>query len=200
MQEEPPKFLCRLPERAKGAQSTCKNGFAADPILAKDGARASCHRAEHRGVVASNEEGVGWVGVSRVGGEGVVRRNGCPKKCFWRVHFFSAPLRFAPKTSEVLKGVWRKRTLKTHPFGQPPHDAFSAPLAHAPRLAWPRNVRLWLSKVNPKQPEELTKMCSNPEAKLLAPDFEEGDAAKHFQWKKGFSVKRGEAFCAWRFW
>ena len=28
-------------------------------------------------------------------GEGVVRRNGCPKGCFWRVRFFSAPLRFS---------------------------------------------------------------------------------------------------------
>ena len=33
-------------------------------------------------------------------GEGVVRRNGCPKGCFWRVRFFSAPLRF------VLKNTW----------------------------------------------------------------------------------------------
>ena len=29
-------------------------------------------------------------------GEGVVRRNGCPKGCFSRVRFFSAPLRFRP--------------------------------------------------------------------------------------------------------
>ena len=37
-------------------------------------------------------------------GEGVVRSNGCPKGCFWRVRFFSAPLRFALKTPEkVLK-------------------------------------------------------------------------------------------------
>ena len=33
-------------------------------------------------------------------GEGVVRRNGCPKGCFWRVRFFSAPLRFSLKTPE----------------------------------------------------------------------------------------------------
>ena len=52
-------------------------------------------------------------------GEGVVRRNGCPKGCFWRVHFFSAPLRFALKTSENLKGADKKRTLQKHPFGQP---------------------------------------------------------------------------------
>ena len=37
-------------------------------------------------------------------GEGVVRRNGCPKGCFWRVRFYSAPLRFVLKnTWEVLK-------------------------------------------------------------------------------------------------
>ena len=37
-------------------------------------------------------------------GEGVVRRNGCPKGCFWRVRFFSAPLRFVLKnTCEILK-------------------------------------------------------------------------------------------------
>ena len=38
-------------------------------------------------------------------GEGVVRRNGCPRGCFRRVRFFSAPLRFALKTSENLKGA-----------------------------------------------------------------------------------------------
>ena len=37
-------------------------------------------------------------------GEGVVRRNGCPKGCFWRVRFFSALLRFILKsTCKVLK-------------------------------------------------------------------------------------------------
>ena len=33
-------------------------------------------------------------------GEGVVRRNGCPKEYFWRVRFFSAPLRFSLATPE----------------------------------------------------------------------------------------------------
>ena len=32
-------------------------------------------------------------------GEGVVWRNGCPKGCFWRVRFFSAPLRFVLKNT-----------------------------------------------------------------------------------------------------
>ena len=35
-------------------------------------------------------------------GEGVVRRSGCPKGCFWRVRFFSAPLGFALKTPEMF--------------------------------------------------------------------------------------------------
>ena len=57
-------------------------------------------------------------------GEGVVRRNGCPKGCFWRVRFFSAPLSFAlkkkqTKCPEDLKGAEEKRTLQKRPFGQP---------------------------------------------------------------------------------
>ena len=55
-------------------------------------------------------------------GEGVVRRNGCPKGCFWRVRFFSARLRFSLKHlkgPENLKGAEKKRTLQKHPFGQP---------------------------------------------------------------------------------
>ena len=48
-----------------------------------------------------------------------MRRNGCPKGCFWRVRFFSAPFRFALKTHENLKGAERKRTLQKHPFGRP---------------------------------------------------------------------------------
>ena len=39
-------------------------------------------------------------------GEGVARRNGCPKGCFWRVRFFSAPLRFSGpfRCSKSLSG------------------------------------------------------------------------------------------------
>ena len=44
-------------------------------------------------------------------GEGVVQRNGRPKGCFWRVRFFSAPLRFALTTPENLKSRVRKRGL-----------------------------------------------------------------------------------------
>ena len=36
-----------------------------------------------------------FVGGRQRSGEGVVRRNGCPKGCFWRVRFFSAPSRFS---------------------------------------------------------------------------------------------------------
>ena len=59
-------------------------------------------------------------------GEGVVRRKGCPKGCFWRVRFFFAPLWFSGhfrcfnfQGPENLKGAEKKRTLQKHPFGQP---------------------------------------------------------------------------------
>ena len=45
-------------------------------------------------------------------GEGVVRGNGRPKGCFWRVRLFSAPLRFALKASENLKAIEKKQTLQ----------------------------------------------------------------------------------------
>ena len=56
-------------------------------------------------------------------GEGVVRRNGCPKGCFWRVRFFFAPLSFffqdiSGVLRANLKGAEKKRTLQKHPFGQ----------------------------------------------------------------------------------
>ena len=35
------------------------------------------------------------LGARQRSSEGVVRRNGCAKGCFWRVRFFSAPLRFS---------------------------------------------------------------------------------------------------------
>ena len=40
-------------------------------------------------------EGFSFYGARQRNGEGVVRRNGCPKGCFWRVRFYSAPLRFS---------------------------------------------------------------------------------------------------------
>ena len=33
---------------------------------------------------------VDFIGARQRSGKGVVRRNGCPKGCFWRVRFFSA--------------------------------------------------------------------------------------------------------------
>ena len=45
-------------------------------------------------------------------GEGVVQGNSRPKGCFWRVFFFSAPLRFALQTLENLKWEEKKRTLQ----------------------------------------------------------------------------------------
>ena len=52
-------------------------------------------------------------------GEGVMRGNGRPKGCFWRVCFFSAPVRFA------LKMFWKplvgreETDSPKHPFGRP---------------------------------------------------------------------------------
>ena len=58
------------------------------------------------------------IGARQRSGEGVVRGNGRPKGCFWRVRFFSAPLRFALQISENLKGAEKKQTLQRHPFGR----------------------------------------------------------------------------------
>ena len=57
-------------------------------------------------------------------GEGVVRRNSFPKECFWRVRFFSAPLRFALKTRKrswkpYNKEAEKKRILQKDRFGRP---------------------------------------------------------------------------------
>ena len=59
-----------------------------------------------------------YLGVRQRSGEGVVRRNRCPKGCFWRVRFLSAPLRFSGVLRANLKGAEKKRTLQKHPFGQ----------------------------------------------------------------------------------
>ena len=57
-----------------------------------------------------------------------MQRNGCPKGCFWRVRFFSAPSRFALKASENLKGAEKNDSPKTLFWTTiSPHDAFSAP-------------------------------------------------------------------------
>ena len=57
------------------------------------------------------------LGARQRSGEGVVQRNGCPKGCFWRVRFFSAPLRFSGVLRANLEGAEKKRTLQKHPFG-----------------------------------------------------------------------------------
>ena len=71
-----------------------------------------------------------------------MRRNGCPKGCFWRVRFFSAPLWFFQDLSGVLranlKGAEKKRTLQKHPFGQPFLRTAPSP------LLWARpDICLW---------------------------------------------------------
>ena len=50
------------------------------------------------------------------------------KRVCWRVRFFSAPLRFALKTSENLEGAEKKRTIQKHPFGQPFLRTTTSPL------------------------------------------------------------------------
>ena len=59
-----------------------------------------------------------YFGARQRSGEGVMRRNGCPERCFWRVRFFSAPLRFALRTPQDLKAAEKKQTLQKHSFGQ----------------------------------------------------------------------------------
>ena len=73
------------------------------------------------------------LGARQRSGEGVVRRNGRPKQCFWRVRFLSAPLRFSCVLRANLKGAEKKRTLQKHTFWTTvsPHDAFAAPLARS---------------------------------------------------------------------
>ena len=68
-------------------------------------------------------------------GEGVVRRNGCPKRCFWRVRFFSAPLRFLSyNTWKLLKTLGEQRrnglsknTLLDNRFSARPLRCWRAP-------------------------------------------------------------------------
>ena len=91
-------------------------------------------------------------------GEGVVRRNGCPKGCFWRVRFFSAPLKFVLKnTCEVLKilrGQSRKRTLQKHPFGQPflRTTPSAAPLARPQEVLWAKGAKVSQESFAPPKP------------------------------------------------
>ena len=63
------------------------------------------------------------LGARQRSGEGVVRRNGCPKGCLWRVRFFFCPLKVCSLNTlrgpENRRGAEKKRTLQRHPFGQP---------------------------------------------------------------------------------
>ena len=76
------------------------------------------------------------MGARQRSGEGVVRRNGRPKGCFWRVCFFFAPLRFSGHfkcfKSKPQGGREETESPKT-PFWTTvsPHDTFAAPLARS---------------------------------------------------------------------
>ena len=75
--------------------------------------------------------------LSQRSGEGVVRRNGCPKRCFWRVRFFSAPLRlkvfrtFQVFKEKILRAQRRnglsKNTLLDNRFYARPLRSFGVP-------------------------------------------------------------------------
>ena len=76
------------------------------------------------------------LGARQRSGEGVVRRNGCRKGCFWRVRFCSAPLRSSgPRRcfwGQTLRGQRREETdslPRKTPFWTTvsAHDAFAAP-------------------------------------------------------------------------
>ena len=72
-------------------------------------------------------------------GEGVVRGNGRPKGRFWRVRFFSAPVRLALKTPENLEWEEKRRTLQNTLLD----DRFSEgsiqlPISSTPRWLWPQ--------------------------------------------------------------
>ena len=79
-----------------------------------------------------------------------MRRNGCLKGCFWRVRFFSAPIKaFRCFKRATLKGAEKKRTLQKHPFGQPFLRTTPSPLlwrtpkdAPLPVCHWVRNSDL----------------------------------------------------------
>ena len=60
-----------------------------------------------------------FLGLRQESGEGVVRRNGCPKRVFWRVRFFSSHLRFSGVFSANLTGTEEKQTLQKHPLRRP---------------------------------------------------------------------------------
>ena len=109
-------------------------------------------------------------------GEGVVWRNGCPKGCFRRVRFFSAPSRFALKTPEMswkplIKGAEKKRTLQKHPFGQPFLHTIPSPLLwRVMILLWPQYSSYKLSQVFPHLPAA-NKVLRSRRVKLIESDW-----------------------------
>ena len=75
-------------------------------------------------------------------GEGIVRRNGRPKGCFWRVRFFYCPVKVYPYTPENLRWAEKKRTLQKCPSGRQFLRRTPSPLLY---LAHPKKVSISIS-------------------------------------------------------
>ena len=88
-----------------------------------------------------------------------MRRNGRPKGRFWRVRFFSLPLRFALKTPENLKGAEKKRTLQKHPFGRPFLRTTPSPLLWRTPISQ-FNERPRATQSGPTQKRTQASVCS----------------------------------------
>ena len=108
----------------KGAQ----RGKCGQSSLLLESDDAYAHNAEHQTLKLGSS-------ARQRSGEGIMRRSGRPKGCFWRVCFLSAPLRFALKALRKLNGAEKKRTLLKHPFGRPFLRTTPSPLPwRAPKL------------------------------------------------------------------
>ena len=155
----------------------------------KTGTRAQnmerrCQKPE-RGHIRQNHPSVKppFLGARQRSGEGVVRRNGCPRGCFWTVRFFSAPSRFSGPfrclKSKPQGGREETDSPKT-PFWitVSPHDPFAAPLA---RPDFVQQTRVY--------PYPLVAGSARPNPKMGAPDPEN-------PLLKGFSVP-GEGLRPW---
>ena len=113
------EFLLALFNTESGAVWVFSSKFFSDHRLSfLQGGQKHWGRGRRMSIDLQNSK----LGVRQRRGEGVVRRNGCPKGCFWRVHFFSASLRFALKHLKALRGQRRNGLSKNTLL----HNRFSA--------------------------------------------------------------------------